>query len=188
MAARLTAKLASIMRGTVVLVAGSVALGCALASCTSAEPERLPGAGQQGSQSSSLQEDDLITLRVRHRFGPWKKSLTLKLNRNRIRSFSVCAIRNWHPESDQFGCEVLGPRLPEGTLRLEQNPIRSAAPRTDSPGWGMLGLSIHDRLEAVLSNTASGNRFGRVYYRVTERSPSGRVIAQSNRVVINWYR
>jgi hypothetical protein len=173
-----------VKRGVLVLVTVSGAFACALASgaCAATGP-------RDGSDAHTAAEDaNTITLRLRSPSGPWKKSLSLKLNRNRIRSFSVCAIRNWQSQSQRFGCDTLGARLPGGTLRLEQNPIRSAARRADSPGWGMLGLSIHDRLEAVLSNTASGNRFGPVHYRVTLRAPSGQVLAESNRVAVTWHR
>jgi hypothetical protein len=177
-----------VKRGVLVLVAAGVGSACALASCGSAEPTGVAGAGAPGDDRSAVQEDAVITLRVRDRLGPWKKSLYLKLVRTRLRSFSVCAIRNWQPASDQFGCDILGGGLPEGALRLEQSPIRRALRRADSPGWGMLGFSTHDRLGAVLSNTASGNRFGLVHYRVTLRTASGRVLAQSNRVTVNWHR
>jgi hypothetical protein len=189
MAGRSSVRLASVKGGLLVLVAAGVGLLCALASSGSAEPTGVPGAGAPGGGGSAVQEDNVITLRVRDRFGPWKKSLSLKLVKTRLRSFSVCAIRNWQSASEQFGCDVSGGGLTGGrVLRLEQNPIRGAARRPDSPGWGMLGLSMHDRIEAVLSNTASGNRFGLVHYRVTLRTTSGQVVAQSNRISVNWHR
>jgi hypothetical protein len=171
-----------VKRGVLVLVAASVGFACTLASGATAGPAQRSGA------RAAAQSADAITLRLRTRLGPWKKSLYLRLVRTDVRSFSACAIRNWEPTSQRFGCDNLGARLPQRTLRLEQSPVAKAARRADSPGWGMLGLSIHDRLTAVLSNTASGNRFGLVYYRVTLRAPSGRVLAQSNRVVVNWHR
>jgi hypothetical protein len=171
-----------VKRGVLVLVAAGVGFACALTAGASAGPTAV------SDPRTAVQEAGAITLRVRDRLGPWKKSLYLKLVKTRVRSFTVCAIRGWEPASELFRCDTTGGRLTDGVLRLEQSPIGRAARRVDSPGWGMLGLSTHDRLGAVLSNTASGNRFGLFYYRVTLRSASGFVLAQSNRVTVNWHR
>jgi hypothetical protein len=73
-------------------------------------------------------------------------------------------------------------------MRLEQSPIRQALKRPDSPGWGMLAVSDQAELEAVLSNTVTGNRYGTMHYRVTLRDASGKVLATSNAIKLVWHR
>jgi predicted butyrate kinase (DUF1464 family) len=43
-------------------------------------------------------------------------------------------------------------------------------------------------LEAVLSNTVSGNKYGTLHYRVTLRDSSGHVLATSNAIKLVWHR
>jgi hypothetical protein len=137
---------------------------------------------------SAAQDDGKLTLRVRTRLGPWKKSLYLKLNKNRLSSFSVCGIRNWDG-TEKFDCEAAAGRLPGGNfLRLEQSPLAKALRRADSPGWGMLGLTSNTRVGAVVSNTVTGNRYGTYRYRVTLRGGSGQVLATSNLVRVTWHK
>jgi hypothetical protein len=52
----------------------------------------------------------------------------------------------------------------------------------------MLASSEEPVLEAVLSNTVSGDRPGTVHYRVTLRDPSGKILARSNRFTVTWHR
>ena len=120
--------------------------------------------------------------------GPWRNYLLLKLVKSDVVTFTVCAFWNQGPPSAT--CRVTpGNRLPTGTmLRLEQRPIGAAIKRPDSPGWGMVALSPEAVLEAVLSNTVSGNKFGTFSYRVTLRNRAGRVLATSNTFKAFWQR
>jgi hypothetical protein len=112
--------------------------------------------------------------------GPWRRSLSLKLIRVDVTSFSVCAIWKRASSSPPPNCRApRGTRLPLGTtLRLEQ--------RRSGPGWKTVGTSNHPALEAVLSNTVAGNRPGEVSYRVTLRGASGRVFRTSNTFSVDW--
>lgn len=171
-----------------VAVAGA-ALIWPFASVASADWTGSPAAlaGPSGERATH-QDDSKLTLRLRTRLGPWKKALYLKLNKNRLSSFSVCGIRNWNG-TDKFDCEVASGRLPGGnSLRLEQSPLAKALKRADSPGWGMLGLTSNTRVGAVVSNTVTGNRYGTYRYRVTLRAGSGQVLATSNVVRVTWHR
>jgi hypothetical protein len=120
--------------------------------------------------------------------GPWRNYLWLELDKTDVVSFTVCAV--WRQPPPQQACRAApGNRLPRGTLmRLEQRPIAAALRRADSPGWGMVGASPDAVLEAVLSNTLSGNRIGTFSYRVTLRNASGRVLARSNTFRAFWHR
>ena len=64
-------------------------------------------------------------------------------------------------------------------MRLEQ--------RRGGPGWRVVGTSRDAALEAVLSNTVSGNRPGAVSYRVTLRNVSGRILGTSNAFKVFWH-
>jgi len=132
-----------------------------------------------------------IALKARYRLGTWTTKLSLKLVKTKLTSFEVCAIWN-RPATAKWGrrCRAaVTNKLPEGTvMRLEQNPVRRALVRDDSPGWGMLGLSSEASLGAVLSNELSDDRFGTMYYRVTLRDHSGQVLVTSNRVPVVWHR
>jgi hypothetical protein len=139
-------------------------------------------------ERAAHQDDSKLTLRLRTRLGPWKKSLYLKLNKNTLSSFSACGIRNWNG-TDRFDCEVASGRLPSGNfLRLEQSPVAKALKRLDSPGWGMLGLTSNTRVGVVVSNVVTGNRYGIYRYRVTLRTGSGQILATSNVVSVTWHR
>jgi hypothetical protein len=171
-----------------VAVAGA-ALIWPFASVASADWTGSPAAlaGPSGERATH-QDDSKLTLRLRTRLGPWKKSLYLKLNKNLLSSFSVCGIRNWN-ETDKFDCEAAAGRLPGGnSLRLEQSPVAKALKRPDSPGWGMLGLTATTRVGVVVSNTVTGNRYGTYRYRVTLRAGSGQILATSNVVRVTWHR
>ena len=148
-----------------------------------------PGAlAVPAGKRAAHQDDSKLTLRLRTRLGPWKKSLYLKLNKNVLSSFSACGIRNWNG-TDKFDCEVASGRLPSGNfLRLEQSPVAKALKRLDSPGWGMLGLTSNTRVGVVVSNVVTGNRYGIYRYRVTLRNASGQVLATSNVVRVTWHR
>lgn len=145
-------------------------------------------AGIPSGRHVADQNEGTLTLRVRTRLGPWKKSLYLRLNKNRLSAFSVCGIRNWDG-TEKFDCETASARLPErSSLRLEQSPVAKALKRPDSPGWGMLGLTSSTRVGAVVSNVVTGNRYGTYRYRVTMRNPSGQVLATSNLVSVTWHK
>jgi hypothetical protein len=167
---------------------GIVAVAVAAASLALAWPVA-SGAGAPSGTRAAAQEPGHITLRLRYRGGPWKKALYVKLVKTRLISFSACAIRNWQPATEAFDCDLAGGDLSgRNALRLEQNPIGGALRRSDSPGWGMVGASETSRLGAVLSNSVTGDRFGIFHYRVTLRDASGRILATSNTVTINWHR
>ena len=152
-----------------------------------ASGERMGAPGPSGAHIAQ-QDDSKLTLRLRTRLGPWQKSLYLKLNKNRLSTFSACGIRNWDG-AEKFDCEAASGRLPGGNfLRLEQNPRGKALLRADSPGWGMLGLTSNTRVGVVLSNVLTGNNYGTWRYRVTLRNGSGQVLATSNIVRVTWHK
>ena len=127
-------------------------------------------------------------LRLRYRLRPWKTALYLKLVKTKLTTFTACGIRNYHA-GDKFDCEASTARLPEGAImRLEQSPIGKALRRDDSPGWGMLGSSITQKIGTALSNVLTGDKIGTYRYRVTMRDPSGTVLATSNIVKVTWHR
>jgi hypothetical protein len=122
-----------------------------------------------------------IVLRGRQgREGPWRSTLSLELVPVDVTNFSVCAIWKRASSSPPPTCRApRGTRLPLGTtLRLEQ--------RRSGPGWRTVGTSNDPALEAVLSNTVSGNQPGEVSYRVTLRGESGRVFRTSNTFRVDW--
>ena len=130
-----------------------------------------------------------FTVRVRYKSGPWVTRLSLKLTKTRLIEFRVCGVWNW-PPTKRFTCLGAGSRLPARTAaRMEQSPIGAAMKREDSPGWGMVGLSDDPVIKVPLSNTASGNRYGTVYYRVTLRNVlGGKALVTSNKVTLVWHR
>jgi hypothetical protein len=187
--ARFARYTAAVPRAVLTVAFAGAALIWPFASVASADWQgaRAAVTGPNGERSTH-QDDSKLTLRVRTRLGPWQKSLYLKLNKNRLSSFSVCGIRNWNG-TDKFDCEVASGRLPGGnSLRLEQSPLAKALKRADSPGWGMLGLTSNTRVGAVVSNTVTGNRYGTYRYRVTLRGASGQVLGTSNVVKVTWHR
>lgn len=129
-----------------------------------------------------------ITLRARLGRGPWQRSLSIRLVKTSLIEFSLCAL--WDGlASRNFHCAP-APKahLPAGTsLRLEQSPIGRALERRDRPGWGLLATSDEGSLQAVLSNTVSGDRLGTVRYRVTLRDRPGRILARSNVFTVQWH-
>jgi hypothetical protein len=152
-----------------------------------ASTERGGGAGPSAGRIAQ-QDESKLTLRLRTRLGPWQKSLYLKLNKNRLSTFSACGIRNWDG-AEKFDCEAAAGRLPGGNfLRVEQSPRGKALQRPDSPGWGMLGLTSNTRVGVVLSNVLTGNKYGTWRYRVTLRNSSGQVLATSNIVKVTWHK
>ena len=129
-----------------------------------------------------------ITLRLRYKTGPWVTNLSVKLPKYQLETYKVCGVWNW-PDERRFTCLGAGSRLPEGTaMRMEQSPIAKALRRSDSPGWGMVGLSPDPVIRTPLSNTVTGNRYGTFYYRVTLRNASGKTLLTSNRVQLVWRR
>jgi hypothetical protein len=119
--------------------------------------------------------------------GPWVTALSLKLPGNLTpRSFFICAA--WKPVGRARPCRaVAGAKLPTGTtLRLEQHPIGPAPANPDNPSWGTVGSSDTAELEAPLSNFVSGDRPGKITYRATLRTTSGKILATSNPVTITW--
>jgi hypothetical protein len=141
------------------------------------------GAGTKPSSGAGATTEAASKIVLRGRKGiqgPWRRYLWLKLVRGGIPvSFSVCAV--WNQPLLTPACQAApGKRLPEGTtMRLEQS--RKAV-------WKRVGLSTEPALEAVLSNDVSGNRLGTVFYRVTLRQPSGRVLRTSNTFRVVWHK
>jgi hypothetical protein len=173
-------------RAVLTIAVAGAALVLPFASIASADRAG-PFAAPAGARAAH-QDDSKLTLRVRTRLGPWKKSLYLKLIKTRLSSFSVCGIRNWNG-TERFDCEAAAGRLPSGNfLRIEQSPIAKALRRPDSPGWGMLGLTSNTRVGVVVSNNLTGNKYGTYRYRVTLRAGSGQILATSNVVSVTWHK
>jgi hypothetical protein len=158
-------------------LAAALLLTGLLTACAGAEAERLTPAA------------DTIALRARIDHGAWQRRLSLKLDKTKLISFTLCAV--WDaPVTQRFRCAAPdGTRLPAGaTMRLEQSPIGKALTRPDSPGWGMLATSSTASLGAVLSNTVTGDVLGTFRYRVTLRDTAGKVLLSSNLFPIDWHR
>jgi hypothetical protein len=113
--------------------------------------------------------------------GPWRRTLRLRFDRGGIPvSFTVCGVWGERPRLTATCKAAAGTRLPKGTrMRLEQR--RTA-------GWKRVGQSAAPALTAVLSNDVSGDRFGTVFYRVTLRQRSGRVLRTSNTIRVVWHK
>ena len=175
------------LRASLILAAVSAVLALPLGSDASIHRAGAPA----GAQHAAADPPGTITVRARTGRGVWRKSLSLKLNKDRLVTFEVCGLWN-QPPSVLFTAKCTAPagtKLPNGTLlRLEQNPIRKALRRADSPGWGLLAMTDHSEIEAVLSNTLTGNVYGTFHYRVTLRNPSGQVLATSNALTLYWHR
>jgi hypothetical protein len=60
--------------------------------------------------------------------------------------------------------------------------------RSDSHGWGDVGLSPDPVIRTPLSNTVPGDRYGTFFYRVTLRDGAGKALLTSNRVTLVWRR
>src|SRR3989442_9695236 len=176
-------------RAILVLVIASIAFACALTFGASIGRTGASATRVLSGTRTAAADPGIITLRLRYRRGLWKTSLSLKLVKTRLISFSICAIRNYQA-GQKYDCDLdRGAGLSGGmTMRLEQNPVAKALSRADSPGWGMLGVSITGRLGAVLSNTVTGDKFGTFRYRVTLRDSSGKVLATSNPASGPWVR
>lgn len=171
-------------RAVLALAASSLALAWPLGS--SASVVGWSDAAPSGRHAAHA--SDKITLRVRYLKRSWNTSLYVKLVKTKLISFTACAIRDWQA-SQKFDCRVEHERLLGNTsLRLEQSPVAKALRRSDSPGWGMLGVSTTAALGAVLSNEVTGNTYGVFSYRVTLRDGSGQVLGTSNKVTVNWHK
>jgi hypothetical protein len=167
------------MRRAVLVLLASLALALPAASGAFA--------GTAGGTRAAAEVSGDITLRVRVHHGAWRRSLSIKLVKLRLTSFTLCAIWN-HQDADAFDCDAASRvALPAGTvLRLEQSPVARALKRADSPGWGMLGASPDGGLGAVLSNLVTGNRRGTFHYRVTLRDRSNNILVASNTLTVVW--
>ena len=155
--------------GVVVLVTSVLA-----AVSTAGAAESASGPASAGAVSASK-----IVLRGREGIqGPWRRYLWLKLHRFGITSFTVCAVRNAKFLSPS--CRPpSGARLPQGSiLKLEQG--------RQGRGWRTVAISREAALQAVLSNTVTGNRLGATSYRVTLRNSAGRVVETSNMFRVYW--
>jgi hypothetical protein len=132
------------------------------------------------------------TIRVlgsRKNTGPFQDSLSLKLVPTGSQPFNFYVCAAWGGKTAPSDCTAPpGARLPAGSrLRLEQRPPGPAMTSADSPGWGTVGTSDTPELSIPLSNGVTGNRFGKVTYRVTLRNQSGRVLATSNTFKLTWH-
>jgi hypothetical protein len=144
------------------------------------------GSGTTHEAAAPATTTNAITLQARVHRGPWQRTLTLRLVKTSLTSFSLCAV--WKaPPSPTFNCSS-HTRLPEGAkLSLEQRPAAHGLKRADSPGWGMVATSEEGALEAALSNAVSGNQLGAVHYRVTLRDASDKILSQSNLFTVRWH-
>ena len=109
----------AVPRAVLTVAVAGAALISPFASVASADwpGARAAVAGPSGEHATH-QDDSKLTLRLRTRLGPWKKSLYLKLDKNRLSSFSVCGIRNWNG-TERFDCEAAAGRLPSGNFLRE---------------------------------------------------------------------
>ncbi len=174
------------LRAGLALVVASVALALPLASGASVDRAGGPVGG-----SARADDPGTISIRARTGEGAWRPSLSLKLNKTKLITFAVCAL--WDQSASAVwnrNCTAAdGVKLPDRTvLRLEQSPIGRALKRADSPGWGMVAVSDQAALEAVLSNTLNGNKYGTLHYRVTLRDTAGQILATSRAIKLVWHR
>jgi hypothetical protein len=147
--------------------------------------------GKSAATTSTAEAGPTVSLGISvHAPGPWKRSISLKLLKGPVPvPFFACGTLNRNVP-DQ-GCDSAPTiSLPPGTnLRLEQRPSGPAVKRADSPGWGIVATSDESTLDAVLSSFVAGNRLGRVTYKLTlRRRASGRVVATSNTVTVDWHK
>jgi hypothetical protein len=161
---------ANVFRASLVLAVLAVTLAFAAASPAAAS-DRTVGANYATA-------DSVIVLRGRKGIaGPWRRYLWVKLDRSRITSFTVCAARGLKSLSPS--CTPRGGALPTGSvLRLEQ--------RRAGRSWRTVAISREPALQAVLSNSVTGNRVGTTSYRVTLRNGAGRVVETSNMFRVYW--
>jgi hypothetical protein len=161
----------------------SLGLSFALASGVS-------GAGTRPSSAAGAMTGAAAPIVLRGRpgsQGPWRRYLWLKLDRNDVTSFSVCAIWNRTSPPPPTCHAAPGARLPRGTvMRLEQLAGRSRLRRGASRRWRTVGTSRDAALTAVLSNAVAGNRPGAVLYKVTLRNRAGRIYRTSNTFKVFW--
>jgi hypothetical protein len=133
--------------------------------------------------------ETITALGSRRNTGPFERSLSLKLVKGIDPvPFYVCGA--WGKEEAPEGCQSkAGVRLPAGSvLRLEQRPPGPAIKNPDSPGWGTVGTSETPELTIPLSNGVTGDRLGKVAFRVTLRNrTSGKVLATSNLFTLTWH-
>jgi hypothetical protein len=130
----------------------------------------------------------ITVLGSRRNTGPFAESLSLRLVDSLVPiPFYVCAA--WGETTAPPGCTAAaGARLPAGTtLRLEQRPPGPAVTNPDSPGWGTVGTSESPELSVPLSNGVTGNRPGKVTFRTTLRSRTGKILATSNTFTLTWH-
>jgi hypothetical protein len=149
-----------------------LAVGLAFATASQeAVPDRIAAADSAAASSS-------IVLRGRTGIaGPWRRYLWVKLDRSRVTSFTVCAARG--QKSLSPSCTPRDGALPAGSvLRLEQQRAGRS--------WRTVAISREAALQAVLSNSVTGNRVGTTSYRVTLRNEAGRVVETSNVFKVYW--
>jgi hypothetical protein len=166
---------------------GTIALLTASGCGGSKQPTATPGTT---STTAAVADGASITLlESAHDLGPWSRRISIRLGRAGVPvQFFVCAVRSKQPPAKPCAIQS-AEKLPAGaTLRLEQQPAGPGAKRADSPGWGLVGTGEEGFMKVVLSDFVSAaNKPGLVTYRVTERDPSGHILATSNHVVVNWH-
>jgi hypothetical protein len=174
------------LRAGLAVVAASVLLAYPLG-CGKSVDNAVGPAGA----SAHAEGPGIISIRERTGEGAWRPSLSLRLVKTKLITFSVCALWNESAAAD-WGTSCAsadGAQLPTGTvLRLEQSPVGKAVKRADSPGWGMVAVSDSAALEAVLSNTLNGNKYGTLRYRATLRDTEGKILAASRAMKLVWHR
>jgi hypothetical protein len=141
-----------------------------------------------GPQSSGAGKADNVQIWVTTRGGPWTKRLSLKLVRSKLSVFYLCATYNT-ALARRDKCESASDLDQPGTLlKIEQNPVKKAQKRPESPGWGLVGAGSKKLVQAELSNLVTGDSFGTFKYRATLRSLDGKQIAASAAIPVVWHR
>lgn len=165
------------MHRAIIFSAAALASAGVLAAGASSKPD-----------ASGVRATDSITVRLQFKNGAWLKALSLPLNKQHLKEFKVCGVFNW-PNGKKFTCGGAGPSLPTRTfLRMEQTPVAGAMKRTDSPGWGLVGMGSEPVLRVPLSNTVTKDKWGTFYYRATLRDLDGKVLLTSNKVKLVWHK
>jgi hypothetical protein len=162
----------------------------ALAGCGSDPQPNATAATTSTAATAAGGGASITLLESAHDLGPWSRRISIRLGREGVPvQFFVCAVHSKKPPSKPCTFQSAN-KLPAGaTLRLEQQPVGPGAERADSPGWGLVGTAEDGFMKTTLSDFVSAdNKPGRVTYRVTERDPSGRILATSNPVVVNWHQ
>jgi hypothetical protein len=174
-------------------VASAGVLGAiALLTVSGCGSDKQPNATAATTSTAAIAADDgasITLLESAHDLGPWSRRVSIRLGREGVPvQFYVCAVHSKQPPATPCAAES-AEKLPAGaTLRLEQQPVGPGAERADSPGWGLVGTSEDGFMKTVLSDFVSANnKPGPVTYRVTERDPSGHILATSNPVVVAWH-